>query len=297
MKDVEKLQNSERCDEPKGKEHVWLCQEEGFQWCLSASRCIQATGYPNNNPSLLTLLSSVPPHQSLWWVPDSWTLSLCHWPILPALEIKAPPMLNYRAHLSSLSFQIQKVGGASTSRFNSATLSSRIRSQPRGKSVLEKEHDRQIGWVEYGGMGEKTAVKHFLVVLTKPGRSGYQWTADFEQQTAQNGLAHQPCYPEAGASQWPERTTGTQHLTACECSVEAKTRGCPPAAWMMILETRIFTLRNRIQQEAVQSPNRPKSSNLSPKILEQTWLRLFKACSRPRHPTPAVTVARPNLPP
>ena len=62
-------------------------------WCLSASRCIQATGYPNNNPSLLTLLSSVPPHQSLWWVPDSWTLSLCHWPILPALEIKAPPML------------------------------------------------------------------------------------------------------------------------------------------------------------------------------------------------------------
>ena len=87
--------------------------------------------------------------------------------------------VNYRLHLSSLSFQIQKVGGASTSRFNSATLSSRIRSQPRGKSVLEKEHDRQIGWVEYGGMGEKTAVKHFLVVLTKPGRSGYQWTADF----------------------------------------------------------------------------------------------------------------------
>ena len=205
--------------------------------------------------------------------------------------------VNYRLHLSSLSFQIQKVGGASTSRFNSATLSSRIRSQPRGKSVLEKEHDRQIGWVEYGGMGEKTAVKHFLVVLTKPGRSGYQWTADFEQQTAQNGLAHQPCYPEAGASQWPERTTGTQHLAACECSVEAKTRGCPPAALVMILETRIFTLRNRIQQEAVQSPNHPKSSNLSPEILEQTWLRLFKASSRPRHPTPALTVARPNLPP
>ena len=121
-------------------------------------------------------------------------------------------------------------------------------------------------------MGEKTAAKHFLVVLTKRGRSGYQWMI-LSNRPPRMALHISPAIlrqvhlsgPSELRRKILERVTAVTVLLRQRPEVVHQLHGWWSwrHAYILYISWHILT---RIQQKAVQSPNHPKSPNLSPEF-------------------------------